>query len=47
MYGGSGIQWGNHRRAYQAEGHLPAVSVEAAEKIRDFLLKRIKSDKGI
>jgi uncharacterized membrane protein YdbT with pleckstrin-like domain len=31
---------GNQR--YKSEGHLPAVDIEGAEKIRDFVMKKIK-----
>lgn len=29
---------------YESEGHLPAVPLEAAEKIRDFLMKKISKN---
>jgi len=41
-YGGFGGRGGRPR----AEGHIPAVTPEAAEKIREFLIKKIKGKKS-
>ncbi|MFH0808615.1 MAG: PH domain-containing protein [archaeon] len=39
----AGFSYGPRGRGAGAEGSLPAVSVEGAEKIRDFLMKKIGS----
>lgn len=36
---------GYNNRRYQSEGHLPAVSIEEAEKLRDFIMKKINKNK--
>jgi len=41
-YGGFGGRGGRPK----AEGHIPAVTPEAAEKIREFLIKKIKGKKS-
>lgn len=38
---------GRHGRGTMAEGHIPAVSVEGAEKIREFVMKRIGRRQGL
>lgn len=43
---GYSVAYGNSSSASGSEGHLPAVSVEGAEKIREFLMKKIYSKKG-
>ena len=35
-----------HGRGASAEGLIPAVSMEEAEKIRDFLMKKISKKSG-
>ncbi len=36
------------RRAYHSEGHLPAIDIGDAEKIREFIMKKIKhSSEGL
>ena len=41
--GGYGFRLGRRgHRQYHSEGHIPAVSIEEAEKIREFLMKKIK-----
>ena len=42
----AGFSYGPRRRGGGAEGSLPAVSVEAAEKIRDFLMSKISKKGG-
>ena len=42
-YHSSGRRGGQAR----AEGHIPAVSIEGAEKIREFLMKKVGSKQGI
>jgi uncharacterized membrane protein YdbT with pleckstrin-like domain len=37
---GGGMRYGRRQR-YKSEGHIPGVSQEAAEKIRDHILKKI------
>jgi uncharacterized membrane protein YdbT with pleckstrin-like domain len=37
--------WGRGRYGSNAEGTLPAVEIDAAEKIRDFLMKKITGKK--
>ena len=40
---GSGIQYGRRGyKRYKSEGHLPAIDVVGAEKIREFVMKKIK-----
>ena len=39
---GFGVKFGNNRhQQYKSEGHLPAISTLGAEKIRDFVMKKI------
>ena len=38
---------GRHGGGAMAEGHIPAVSVEGAEKIREFVMKRIGNRQGM
>lgn len=46
-YGGSyGFRFGRRNRRYQSEGHLPAIDVNGAEKIREFVMKRVKQTHG-
>jgi membrane protein YdbS with pleckstrin-like domain len=33
--------WGRKNQQYKSEGHIPAVSIKAAEMISEFLLKKI------
>jgi uncharacterized membrane protein YdbT with pleckstrin-like domain len=42
------IRYGGHygRRRYRSEGHIPAVSIEGAEKIREFIMKKISKRGG-
>jgi len=35
-----------HNRRYESEGHLPAVDVAGAEKIREFVMKKVKQTHG-
>jgi len=45
--GSSGaIRYGRRNQRYESEGHLPGVSIEGAEKIRDFVLKKIRKTYG-
>lgn len=40
---GMGAYYGRRgHRQYQSEGHLPAIEIEGAEKIREFVMKKIK-----
>ncbi len=39
--GYSGYYGGRHEGGVMSEGHIPAVSVEGAEKIREFVMKKI------
>jgi|TARA_Y100000310_G_C20553834_1_gene749502 uncharacterized membrane protein YdbT with pleckstrin-like domain len=43
-YGGSyGFRFGRRRnRRYQSEGHLPAIDINGAEKIRKFVMQKVK-----
>nr|MBI4156626.1 PH domain-containing protein [Candidatus Woesearchaeota archaeon] len=34
--------WGREQRRYHSEGYLPAIDVNGAEKIREFIMKKIK-----
>lgn len=45
--GNYGFRFGRrgHRR-YQSEGHLPAISINGAEKIRGFVMKKVKETHG-
>ncbi len=48
-YGGNhhGFRFGRRgNRRYQSEGHLPAIDVNGAEKIREFVMKRVKQTHG-
>ncbi|PIN93637.1 hypothetical protein COU54_02330 [Candidatus Pacearchaeota archaeon CG10_big_fil_rev_8_21_14_0_10_31_24] len=48
-YGGShyGFRFGRGgNRQYQSEGHLPAIDINGAEKIREFVMKRVKQTHG-
>ena len=38
--------YGRRNRRYQSEGHLPAIDVNGAEKIREFVMKRVKQTHG-
>jgi uncharacterized protein len=40
--GGYGIRFGGKNRKYHSEGYLPAISMPGAEKIREFVMKKIK-----
>jgi len=40
--GSSGIKWGKNKE-YHSEGHIPAVSIKAAESVSNFLLKKINN----
>ncbi|MBT4136030.1 PH domain-containing protein [archaeon] len=44
-WGGYG-RYGRRNRRYQSEGHLPAIDVNGAEKIREFVMKRVKQTHG-
>lgn len=37
---------GSKQVGYKSEGHLPAISIEGAGKIKDFILEKIKSSNG-
>jgi membrane protein YdbS with pleckstrin-like domain len=43
--GYSGGYYGRRGGMPRSEGHIPAVSIKAAEKIRDFLMKKISGKK--
>ncbi len=47
-YGGSySFRFGRRgNRRYQSEGHLPAIDINGAEKIRQFVMKRVKQTHG-
>ncbi len=51
MNSGFRVRWvGKRRQEYKSEGHLPGVSIEDAENIRVFVMKKIKHtsrDSGI
>ena len=47
--GGSQFRFGKYGRRqgrYESEGHLPAISIEGSEKIRDFVMKKVKHVHG-
>jgi len=33
-------------RIYRSEGHLPAIDITGAEKIREFIMKKVKQKHG-
>ncbi|MDP3987241.1 MAG: PH domain-containing protein [Nanoarchaeota archaeon] len=41
-HSGFGFRYGRRNKRYESEGHLPAVGMGDAEKIRDFVMKKIK-----
>jgi membrane protein YdbS with pleckstrin-like domain len=45
---GMRVSYGKYgrRKRYESEGHIPAVSVEGAEMIRDFVVKKISTTEG-
>jgi len=48
-YGGShyGFRFGRRgNRRYESEGHLSAIDINGAEKIREFVMKRVKQTYG-
>ncbi len=45
--GGYSFRFGRRgNRRYQSEGHLPAIDINGAEKIREFVMKKIKQTHG-
>lgn len=43
--GSSGMmQYRRGRRGYRSEGHLPAIDMQGAERIREFVIKKIKKN---
>ncbi len=40
--GRSGFSYGRGNKKYKSEGHLPAVDINEAERIREFVMKKIK-----
>lgn len=41
-FGGYNIRFGGRNKRYESEGHLAAIDIEGAEKIREFVMKKIK-----
>ncbi|MBX4196620.1 PH domain-containing protein [Candidatus Pacearchaeota archaeon] len=40
--GNSGSFFGRKDRRYESEGHLPAIDVHEAERIRQFIMKKVR-----
>jgi len=45
-WGGGYSRYGRGNRRYQSEGHLPAIDINGAEKIREFVMKKVRQTHG-
>lgn len=45
-FGRYGVRFGRGNKRYESEGHLAAIDIVGAEKIREFVMKRVKQTHG-